>query len=979
MRGSPFQQIRNIGVSSVDGRQQELPSDLGKYLVTRILAFHTKTHTRQRFVAEVMENMSSMKNLLESRCVEGEQIPHGLKPQNMSCLFRCFRALLLQQNTPTMILYLNLLWKDNTFIEKCDEGKVLESSEYFTRATDLNHLIYHMPSGVFYSPQLQKITYTSDQLPSTMNIIVIFSQLTPYQQATTKVCLGQTSFDTLQKKVLSHAVPFVHKDLQKIFAQSSKKDSEGIPLSEKISARYTLMSFPKAQQLHYNLVKRVPVDEQNKCAYAFLDMECVINKDRSFRPFLLVVRTLRNCPPHSFDGPNVLVEQDYVWGLDEVGDPDGEVFCERMMGLLQRMIFDRKKQFEWSVYAHNGCKFDYIFILKKLLLKFRGKVRYCGSINALKYLQLGKRIKFFDSLHILPRSLKVLSATFLPNVDDRKVELDVDWETLTLEQLNGDANLRSEILKYCARDCSSLCLILGKFFNMINTQILSHPNNNYFKIFKINSISTLSIHILRAFIARSYMAGDWKRSIKGDYLSVEQSIRSSYYGGVVAVYKPCFMGKFAVFDVNSLYPFIMKSYKMPIDYAQQGGIISSMKEPHKFGYIQYLGRHEFRLDEGEQDSQTFNMKTKIALNKYIERYDRVLLYVESYEIKNTKYPFLPYRGSSGSTWYCLKSSSPSWRWGVEIRYGLVHNLFRSLHVMAVIPFVGAMIFKDYIGTVNCMKERATKELERNPKAQDSSCLRFVTKLLMNSAYGKMGQRMFDEKLLTVNGEPVSQVKFNMDFIRQNVGVYKRLDSTNEMEWEDLEVGINRDNFVTNNMSIGAMVKVASFITAAARVYLFETIHSVERGRDGKGEVIYCDTDSVVVGEQDYLPMSVRDEVEIGKWKKEDEFVEGFFLAPKLKIMVKENGSITMTSRGFPVQEMRKIISLDKLRELRFTPEGYQKYLQSVDTKLFVKQFGGVSYLDRKKKIRAVLDRRQFDFEKNTSFPFLFPCWKNQTN
>lgn len=63
-------------------------------------------------------------------------------------------------------------------------------------------------------------------------------------------------------------------------------------------------------------------------------------------------------------------------------------------------------------------------------------------------------------------------------------------------------------------------------------------------------------------------------------------IRAGYFGGHTDMYKPTVDGaeKIYVYDVNSLYPFVMSKHKMPVGNIQyfEGDIYKSQQNPYGF-------------------------------------------------------------------------------------------------------------------------------------------------------------------------------------------------------------------------------------------------------------------------------------------------------------------------------------------------------------------------------------------------------------
>jgi DNA polymerase type B, organellar and viral len=133
--------------------------------------------------------------------------------------------------------------------------------------------------------------------------------------------------------------------------------------------------------------------------------------------------------------------------------------------------------------------------------------------------------------------------------------------------------LKNETIKYCEKDCVLLYQILKKFnqiiFDKFNVDALKYPtiSSLAFAIFRTNYLETHKIPLI---------TGDMYRELK-----------SNYTGGACDVYKPySFAKKIYTYDVNSLYPYVMKKQMMPVNSPTyfEGDIFKINKNP--FGFFQ---------------------------------------------------------------------------------------------------------------------------------------------------------------------------------------------------------------------------------------------------------------------------------------------------------------------------------------------------------------------------------------------------------
>jgi hypothetical protein len=259
---------------------------------------------------------------------------------------------------------------------------------------------------------------------------------------------------------------------------------------------------------------------------------------------------------------------------------------------LFKVFFDQllsKVKSSAKIYAHNLSGFDGIFLMKHLL-KY-GKVEpllFNGKLISIKVKVIGpknvtKTIIFKDSYLLLPLSLRMLCKAF--NVDVPKGYFPFKltnifytgviprfeyWTGITLSEYglikaNYNSKMWSfhqEAIKYCKLDCKTLHEILTKFNELI------------FNEFKLNIHSVLTLPSLAMKIYKThFMPENTIYQILGN---PEINIRQSYTGGAVDVYIPHNkIGKFFTkvkglfiklyyYDVNSLYPYVMAFFEMPI-------------------------------------------------------------------------------------------------------------------------------------------------------------------------------------------------------------------------------------------------------------------------------------------------------------------------------------------------------------------------------------------------------------------------------
>lgn len=195
-----------------------------------------------------------------------------------------------------------------------------------------------------------------------------------------------------------------------------------------------------------------------------------------------------------------------------IWENDFERFCDAFEDVL------RSIDTQLMIYAHNGGRFDFKFLLRRM----RGRVRTKGG-SIMEYQVHGHTLR--DSLHILPVSL----ATY------NKQEF--DYNKLARDQRD---QYKQEIIDYCLSDCENQYAIVHEFIK-----------RHGFKL----SIGQAAMTELKKHYTYTKL---------GPF--ADTKIREFYFGGRVECLHPVgeYHGNFTLYDVNSMYPYVMARYKHPV-------------------------------------------------------------------------------------------------------------------------------------------------------------------------------------------------------------------------------------------------------------------------------------------------------------------------------------------------------------------------------------------------------------------------------
>ena len=335
-------------------------------------------------------------------------------------------------------------------------------------------------------------------------------------------------------------------------------------------------------------------------------------------------------------------------------------------------------------------------------------------------------------------------------------------------------------------------------------------------------------------------------SYPGDVLAVSSSqfqqdcIRSSYHGGMTRVFQQGrFEGEFVYHDINSSYPSVMMG-RVPVR-----AIIDKLVNDSEI--TEFVDTNLYRVVKIDFPDGTL-------VNLPVPQTDKPIEYPQHQEGR--------------------------WRWGVELNTTINGGVPRENMVIdAVIEFEAKAIFKDYITKFYDIRIDA----KTNPDDPEKQTMGSIAKLYINSLYGKFGQRV-DTKTVIIEPDEV------FDYIEdEDVVSYSSISNRHTVLTYNIDINEKND-------TIGSLVHIASYITAAGRSHLCHYINEI-----GLDNVMYCDTDSVIF-RKSALPnvAGQQDDIKLGYWKDElhgDVITDLVVIAPKLYGYRTRNGKEVVKMRG----------------------------------------------------------------------------------
>lgn len=374
---------------------------------------------------------------------------------------------------------------------------------------------------------------------------------------------------------------------------------------------------------------------------------------------------------------------------------------------------------------------------------------------------------------------------------------DFDISKITKENFELEKN---DIIKYCIQDCRCLFECVNKFAELLPKIDLF--NSLDYSFFNIATNSSLALNLVKSFLNSK------KIYLKGSYGSLLDLEKKSYHGGVCVVFKKHFPKAYC-YDINSSYPAALKKN------------------------LPYEVDFKFVYEES---------------NYVMSKFDLITF---DYELENNEFSIFAESAKDKSLIY-VKKAINSVHWGIEVLFMIKNFKFKFLKIKNVIRYKKKKLFSELIDYFYKLR------LEEKNKENRNDTLIEMYKLVLNSIYGKFGQRFFNKEKLCKKDE-VSNL-FND---------VKEIDIIN-----DKYVNVIFKEDLDYQCQIGSLVRIASFTCARAKINLFNPIMKI-----GFNHLAYVDTDSLFLDCE--LPLEFLDNSELGKFKLEYVCSDFYAVCPKV--------------------------------------------------------------------------------------------------
>ena len=544
----------------------------------------------------------------------------------------------------------------------------------------------------------------------------------------------------------------------------------------------------------------------------------------------------------------------WAYAICEIGNPDNFIYGNSIEDFIK---WCSKKDENYILYFHN-LKFDSEFIFSYLLQngytfikdkKDRKDKTFTATIS--DFGQIYNTEIYFDThnkRHInkvtICDSLKVL------NFSVEQIAKDFD---LPIRKLELDYNEKREIghvltpheIDYIRNDVEIMARALEILFDNQLNKITIASN-------ALSSYKELNKNFDTYFPKLEFVE--------------DQEIRKSYRGGFTylnPIYKDMLVGSGLVLDVNSLYPSVMKYEKLP--YGKPEYFVGQYKEDKLYPLYVQTFTCSFELKEVFIPTLQIKNNMSFAPNEYLESSNGDIvtltmtnidleLFFKHYNVYDITY-------DSGYKFRCLTG-----------------------------------LFTNYIDKWSESKIQAKKE--------KNGAMYLISKLMLNSLYGKFG----------LNPKVRSK---SVALSEDDIVIYPM----NEEEVRD-----------------ALYIPVATFITAYARrktITTSQKIKEYSKNKYGKDLYVYSDTDSIhclfeteldenknIIFKNDkelYEILDI-DDYKLGYWKLESTFTKAKFLRQKCYIE-QNNDKLNTTIAGLP-KRLSNIINFDNFKE-GFTTMGME--------------------------------------------------------
>lgn len=423
---------------------------------------------------------------------------------------------------------------------------------------------------------------------------------------------------------------------------------------------------------------------------------------------------------------------------------------------------------EYTIYAHNGGRFDFMFLISEM----RGSISFKG--RGIMDAKIGPH-HLRDSFHLIPEKL----AAYQKDAFDYSKLLKQNRE-----------QWKAECIRYCINDCKYLLDLVKKFVGDFGLKL---------------SIGQAAMATIKKHYTVEKFSENW-----------DERIRDYFFGGRVECLagRGHFSGHYKLYDVNSMYPAVMRNFQHPIGA---------------------MGDYKFRRGVPSNDT--------VFVDVTCDNRNALIC-----------------RDENGATTANVKHGrfhTTIWEYQTALELGLISNVKvnfvmdcakRSDFKLFVDPlYENRLRLKDFMQSLKVQGQELSQTFIEAKKDD------MFYKFLLNNGYGKFATnpRRFKEHYISDPNERPPETWFATIPANERAK-YVSPEFEHALYWIWSKPA---PQFTFYN------VGVAASITGAARSVLMHAIHN-------SVEPIYCDTDSLICKDLRNVELH---KSKLGAWDLEDEF------------------------------------------------------------------------------------------------------------
>lgn len=516
--------------------------------------------------------------------------------------------------------------------------------------------------------------------------------------------------------------------------------------------------------------------------------------------------------------------------------------------------------------AHNGGGYDFLFLVR-IPDKYKENIQFDVMINGrfteITYKKKIKRKTYYIKFR---DSYKVISSS-LSKLGKAfgypKTEMP-SWRENQKKGLSFEEHYNQSII-YNRNDCEILIKIMDKFLN--------DDTFKYLKTMPL-TISSLALKTFKHMRGIKRLCELSNASYHDDYL------RKAYSGGRTEVFKMQVDEDYSYLDVNSLYPSQMLK-PLPVGKVHKFTSWFNVNEAYK---NRMAGVYEVEWKAPE-------MHTPILWERKDFQHASKLIF--GLNRKTNK---------EGKGFYALPELLLAEEHGYSIK-----------PISCVVADETEPIFKEYVETFIQMKYKGGAKKE-------------IAKLLLNSLYGKTGQRLMTQTSGTLSPETafkkqelyVANIASLNNAIEANASPHIIDELSNRVKnsrFYCIDKDLELYNYTAKKDHRDTNVMWASYITAFARCVLWKACERCDF------EQAYVDTDSCIMPMEYKKKMPIH-EKELGMWKEEGVVHHGKFYAPKSYIMditCEDLRQTKVVMKGVDREILRKYFKYDPQLDKSYIP------------------------------------------------------------